>query len=307
MYFLTDEERKHLLKGLLPRSRDQGVVDELRGWNWSQPPLLPVYDLPLAVYEVAGAYCPTYRDLYLRRVKKVRPKSSAPMVRGSALHAALVHVLVAAKRFIYTYGVEKYQQIFSALQELAPLSVESYARDLTPMEAEDLRHKTGIIHEFERARIVARVQEILTKHPYIGEDSLANLALPVVAEQKLDGSFLGLSANLSTDAFTFCEPMILDLKFGEPRKFHRLQTTGYALVMEAIYEFPVNLGCLVYAEFRGDRLIIKKDLHVIDDELRQWFIEARDDKARLVYEEIDPGIAENCSPACYCYQICHGE
>lgn len=305
MYFLTDEEKKHLLKGLLPRSRDQGVADELRGWNWSQPPLSPVYDTPLAIYEVAGAYCPTNRDLYLRRVERIRPKPSPAMARGSALHAARVHVLVAGKRLIYAHGVDNYQEIFRSLQELAPLSIEPYAQDLAPEEVDNLRQKALIIHDFERARIIARIQEILTKHPYIGEDSLVSLALPVVVEQKLDGSFLGLSANLSTDAFTFCEPMILDLKFGEPRKFHRLQTTGYALVMEAIYEFPVNLGCLVYAEFRGNRLIIKKDLHVIDDELRQWFIEARDEKARMIYEEIDPGVAEECHPGCYCYRICH--
>lgn len=43
-----------------------------------------------------------------------------------------------------------------------------------------------------------------------------------------------LSSNLSADAFTFSEPMILDLKFGRPQKFHRLSTTGYALVMEAV-------------------------------------------------------------------------
>jgi CRISPR-associated protein Csa1 len=41
--------------------------------------------------------------------------------------------------------------------------------------------------------VLARLQEILTKQPDIGEDSLVSLALPVVVvvEQKLDGSFPG--------------------------------------------------------------------------------------------------------------------
>ena len=99
--------------------------------------------------------------------------------------------------------------------------------------------------------MAARIQEILVKQPHIQEDSLATLAIPVVVEQKLDGTFFGLSASLSADAFTFSEPMVLDLKFGEPKKFHRLSTTGYALVMEAIHEYPINLGCIVYAEFKG--------------------------------------------------------
>jgi len=64
---------------------------------------------------------------------------------------------------------------------------------------------------------------------------------------------------------------------------------GYALVMEALHEYPVNLGCLVYVDFKGDRMIVRKDIHIIDDELRQWFIEERDEKMRMIYEEIDPG------------------
>jgi CRISPR/Cas system-associated exonuclease Cas4 (RecB family) len=61
MYFLTEEEKKRLLKGFLPKSREQGVAEELRGWNWSQPPLEPAYDyqradiVPLGVmYFYAG-------------------------------------------------------------------------------------------------------------------------------------------------------------------------------------------------------------------------------------------------------------
>ena len=61
-------------------------------------------------------------------------------------------------------------------------------------------------------------------------------------------------------------------------------------------KFFVRLPKL-YAEFKGDRLVVKKDIHIIDDELRQWFVEERDDKMRMLYEEIDPGLAE-------CYDYC---
>lgn len=305
MYFLTDEERKHLLKGLLPRSREMGIAEELRGWNWPVPPLQPVYDTVLALYEVANAYCPTNRDLYLRRVRRMSPAASTAMVQGRVLHAAMVHVLVNTKRLIYHLGVGQYKEICRQLQELAPLDVEEKVKGWEPGDADELRRRVEIVTDFEKSRIVARIQEILFKQPYISEDSLAGLAVPVVVEQKLDGSFLGLSPNLSADAFTFCEPMIVDLKFGQQRDFHRLTTTGYALVMESLYEFPVNIGCLVYATFRDDRLFIKKDLHIIDDELRQWFIEVRDEKMRMIYEEIDPGMPEECPKECYCYGVCH--
>lgn len=305
MYFLTEEEKKNLLRGLLPRSRELGIAEELRGWNWPSPPLQPVYDTVLALYEVANAYCPTNRDLYLRRVRRIHPPPSPAMVQGRILHAAMVHVLVTAKMLIYSVGVRNYQEIYRRLQEIEPINVESDVQGWAHEDAAELVRKVATVTEFEKSRIVSRIQEILFKQPYIGEDSLASLAVPVIVEQKLDGSFLGLSPNLSADAFTFCEPMIIDLKFGERRDFHRLTTTGYALVMESLYEFPVNIGCLVYASFRGDRLIIKKDLHIIDDELRQWFVEARDEKARMVYEEIDPGLPSECPQACSCYGECH--
>jgi len=306
VYFFTDEEKKHLLRYYLPRARERGVVEELRGWNWHQPPLEPVYrDVVLALYEVANAYCPTGRDVYLRRVHKEKGKPNLAMIQGTLFHAVVADVITAAKRAIYSEGVANYRVIVERLQHHPVRLPGDRLEQLAPEEFADTRAKAEVLAAFEKTRVLARLQEILTRQPYIGEDSLVSLALPVVVEQKLDGSFLGLSPNLSTDAFVFWEPMVIDIKFDRQRDFHRLTTTGYALVMEALYEFPVNLGCIVYGEFRGDRLIVRKDLHIIGEELRQWFIEARDEKARLVAEEIDPGKGQ-CYEDCPYHHLCWG-
>ncbi|MGO0122566.1 type I-A CRISPR-associated protein Cas4/Csa1 [Desulfothermobacter acidiphilus] len=306
MYFFADEEKKHLLRCHLPRAREQGVVEELRGWNWHQPPLEPVYrDVVLALYEVANAYCPTGRDVYLRRVQRKRGRPNLAMIQGIIFHAVVADVIVAAKRAIYSEGVANYRAIVERIQNHPLIPLDEWAEQLSKDQLDDTLAKAEILATFEKTRVLARLQEILTRQPYIGEDSLVSLALPIVVEQKLDGSFLGLSPNLSTDAFVFWEPMVIDIKFDRQRNFHRLTTTGYALVMEALYEFPVNLGCIVYGEFRGDRLIVKKDIHIIGDELRQWFVETRDEKARLVTEEIDPGKGE-CYEECPYHHICWG-
>lgn len=304
MYFLNDEEKKQLIKNYLPKSRQMDIAEELRGWNWNQPPLSPVYELRLALYEVANSYCPTGRDLYLRRVDGIKPKPNLAMVRGKVLHDVLVQVLVRAKRIIYNNNLEDVKGLLRDLAESPEPNLEKPGH-ISQEDWQDIKTKADTIARFEVSRIVARLQDALVRQPYVGTDSLAALVLPVVVEQKLDGSFLGLSANLSTDAFTFSEPMILDLKFGEPQKFHRLTTTGYALVMEALHEYPVNLGCLVYVDFKGDRMIIKKDMHIIDDELRQWFIEERDEKMRMIYEEIDPGTGD-CHRNCPYIPTCKG-
>lgn len=304
MYFLNDEERKYLLRGLLPKAREMEIADDLRGWNWNHPPLEPLYDNQLALYEVAGKYCPTGRDVYLRRVHGVKGSPNGAMARGSAFHKAMADVIVRAKRLVYEKGIGRADEILSSLRVGAEPNDLS-GLNLPDEEVGEVRHKSQLIREFEADRIAARLQDLLARQPYIGEDSLVSLAIPVVVEQKLDGSFLGMSHHLSADAYLFSEPMILDLKFGSLEKFHRLTTTGYALVMESIYEYPVNIGCLVYGEFKGNRLSIRKDFHIIDDELRQWFIEERDEKMRMVYEENDPGCADNCQDTCPYYRECY--
>lgn len=297
-----------LLKGLIPRSREAEVSEDLRGWNWHRPPLEPLHDVKLAMYEIASQYCPTGRDVYLRRVQGIKPRPNVPMLMGALFHETLVRILVKAKRLIYQEGVEQYRRIIEELRQPDVSNLlETYGSQLGSEQFEEARQKVLLIWDFEASRLIARIQECLTRQPYIGEDSLVSLAVPVVVEQKLDGSFLGLSQNLSADAFTFSEPMVLDLKFGERQKFHRLSTIGYGLVMEALHEYPVNIGTVIYVEFRGNRLVIKKDFHLLDDELRQWFIEERDERMRMIVEELDPGLPPECYSLCPFMRTCHGD
>ena len=304
MYFLSEEERRYLLRKLLPEARENEVHPELRGWNWHNPPLAPVYDVRLGVYEVANKYCPTGRDVYLRRVLGVKAPPNLLMVEGQLFHEAMAEIILQAKRVIYAQGVD----CLDGLQALEKPPAELLAKYQIPEdEKPEAQRKLELLWAFEHRRILTRVQDILARQPYIGPDSLVSLALPVVVEQKLDGRFLGLSPYLSADAFLFAEPMVLDIKFDKRRDFHRLSTTGYALVMESLFEFPVNVGCIVYPEFRDDRLIVRRDFHLIDDELRQWFIEERDERMRMVEEEIDPGVAEECYAECPYWRECHPE
>lgn len=128
----------------------------------------------------------------------------------------------------------------------------------------------------------------------------------MVGGQKMEGSFLGLSSQLTADAYAFALPMILDLKFALKRDSHRLSTTGYALVMEALYEHPVDIGCLVYVGFKDKRFIVQREFHLINEELRQRFIEERDEKMRMVYGEMPPGLPPECHETCPYYGECRG-
>lgn len=288
MYFLNQDERRYLLKGLLARARTESVAEELRGWNWDRPPLEPAHDsVPLGVAEVASGYCPTARDLYLRRVLDVHGEPSAAMRSGQALHGVLAEVITRAKRLLYHHGADGWRAAMEELAEAPPMSLE--ARELWA---------------FEARRIAARVEEVVSRHPHIQADALVALAIPVVVEQRLDGTPLGLSGSLTVDALMLGEPMVFDIKFGEPRDFHALSLAGYALVLEATYEYPVNLGCLVYATFRDGRWTVDRRFHLLGDSLRQWFVEERDEKQAMLFAETDPGLPEVCARDCPYLQHC---
>ncbi len=299
MYFLNEEERLLLYKGIIPQSRAMYIDESLRGWNWQNPPLEPIYDIRLGVFEVANNYCPNNRDLYLRRVLNISATPNFQMIEGAILHEVITLFITQAKRELYSIDMKDiYQDNFLNLSE------ENINKLLDYRDNVELKEKIRLLWNYEKQKVIFRLQEVLSRQPYIGIDSLIYQVLPVVVEHKLNGTFLGLSPHLSTDAVNFSEPMIVDIKFGQKKDFHKLSVTGYALVMEAIHSFPVNIGFLVYPVFKGNRILVEKEFVLIDDELRQKFIDIRDEKMRMIYQEDDPGIPDNCYQICPFYKEC---
>ena len=305
MYFFTQEEHEELVRFHLPRAREHPTVEELRGWSWAHPPLEPIYNLRLGVSEVASLYCQTRRDCYLRRVQNVQAPPNLPMIYGSVFHALLCDFVIRSKRALYMHG----PRIDAVLADVEPISAEVLNRfrsTLLPEQWPDVAQKAEILHQYEFRSLGARLQEVLSHQPRVGIDALVSLVLPLVVEQKLDGTRLGLSPHLSCDAVHLGESVLIDLKFGPKRDFHILGPTGYALVLESLYEYPINIGCVVYVNFGGDGLRIEKEFKPLTDEVRSAFIEERDQKMRMIYEEIDPGLADLCYEICPFRPECRG-
>jgi CRISPR-associated protein Csa1 len=296
MYFFSEEERKFLLKKLIPRAREKGIAEDLRGWNWHSTELSPPHDIILPVWEVSDRYCDTGRDVYLRHVQKISPPASEEMVSGRIYHQAMAELYPTAKRLIYTNGLGICTDLAGVLMERLPEAVVEAEEQMASAGAKaEVGKEVGInlkkLWSFEVSRIVSSIYEYLGKYRYLSEDSLINHALPFVVEHKLDGQYLGLSSNLSADAINMGGMLICDLKTGPKKDFHRLSATGYALVYESLYEVPINIGCTVYLSFPQNHPTphIERDFFIISDEVRQWFIEERDSKQDLIFYERDPG------------------
>lgn len=279
----TAEERKRLLRGTIPRARKLGVDDTLRGWSWSSPPLLSPYEVPLGLSEVANAYCQTGRDVYARRVLDASPEPNEKMLLGGALHGALRDWTVHAKKTLYQHGAE---------------DVETAINHIRAFPDPELPEARAIV-SYETDAAEFRLREALSQFPRIGTDALVAQVLPITLGQMLDGAFLGLSRRLSTDLLNLGEPCILNIIFDDhKRDFHPLTLAGYALVLEAVYEFPVDVGVTIYANFKNGRLRIEREFTTLGDELRMEFIETRDEKQRMVADELDPGPCEGCEEWC---------
>lgn len=305
MYFLSSEERQLLVKSLLPSARDQVVANELRGWSWSEPPMAAPYSVRLGVSEVASRYCDTGRDIWWRRVQSVKVDANEQMLEGKLLHSVVAKIIWRAKRLIWTLGIDRPSEIITMLREFDEVwFAREVSKGFKSGGSDSLSNKAKSIWIYESAIIEARLREALSRQPYAGEDSIVGAALPVVIEQRMDGSLLGLSKHLSVDAYQSAEPILLDLKFGEKKSFHKIQVTGYSLVAESLYEYPLNIGCLVYPSFVSGNLVVEKEFFLIDEELRQQFLEQRDEKMRMVFEEIDPGLMDACPKNCPYFSKC---
>jgi CRISPR-associated protein Csa1 len=228
------------------------------------------------------------------------------MSQGLVLHSVVARFIQTARRLFYVHGVTAWPDAVGALRDQKVDSLVRMRLDVVNPPS-DLVTQGQRIWDYMLAQLEARVQDALAVQPYLDDDGLVQAVLPFAVEQRLDGSLLGMSRHLSCDALRSVETVVLDLKFGERRDFHRLATTGYALVLESLHEYPVNLGCVVYARFVGGHLTLERDYHLLDEELRQWFIEARDERMRMVCDEIDPGLPEQCYRSCPYLKVCHGE
>jgi len=294
VYFLSDVERKMLLRSLLPLARESGVSEDVRGWNWHQGGLKPYYrDVLIPMYSVVSSYCPTHRDVYVNRVEGVQGRVTEPLALGVAVHRAVSTVITS---FLEGRKLDFERWYEDALRE----------RNVR-RRFEGVKRKTRLVWDYVYLQCESRLAERISLQPYSSRrDSLAT-AIPFLVEHKLTGELLGLSGLLSIDCYDYLHGIVFDLKVSdEERVEYRLAPTGYAMVLESVYEVPVDIGCVVYVKFRGGKLHVSRDLFFISTELRSWWMEERDQRLEMVAQRRDPGLPRICPKDCIYLHHCRG-
>ncbi len=263
------------------RSRDP-VDEKLRGWNWHSPPLRPRYNAGLGVSEVAYRYCPTRRDLWLRRVQGARGRPSEPMLRGRVVHAAFHRAALDLSRMVLGRG-EPIPDAVAALVETAGAAAKAILEEATR------GYEGGVEQLYAFAERVYKTM-VFEWAQWVSETG----APPWITEWEVDGSLLGLSKRLRVDALV--NGVIVEVKYGRWSSDYPVALAGYALALEANLELPVDHGLVVLVNGDGTRVTLEPVY--IGNEERLQFIYARDEAAEILASKTDPGRPTRCPDTC---------
>jgi len=240
---------------------------EIRGWRFDY--VAPRYRYRPSVSEIAS-YCPSRRDIYLRRVAGLRVERSSQASYGTLVHEFFLEPFRLVDR-----GVTDVEELAAARRQLA-------------------------------RRLNTRPDKFLLKVYSLGAalalQAMIEGGVPVRVEPEVPGAPVGLSDMVKPDLLVGFIPV--EVTTTDPRSTYgerkELQLAGYALAIEAWTGFPVDYGVTVYIRRRNNTHPLP-EWHVIpiDDSLRRSFLRARDEIAMIVENNVDPGPAsEGCPSWC---------
>ncbi|MDW8074096.1 MAG: type I-A CRISPR-associated protein Cas4/Csa1 [Nitrososphaerota archaeon] len=289
-----------------------GISNDFRGWSFAKPPVKPMRDTLLSVSELASRYCPTMRDIFLKKVLKMQAPQSFKMFRGVAYHLVISAVVIESKRVLYSLRPVSGSKFYECLVERIPSLVDRVMGEALKRFSKVSDDEFKIVHqgvkkiaEFLLIEVAHSINQSLSRFPHIDIDSLVSEAIPPITEMKVDGSLVGLSRELSVDIFSPANAVI-DVKTGEVRSFHRLTAAGYAIAIEADKGIPVDMGITVYLSVDNSEVPrFTHDVFIVGDELRREFLELRDEAQLLVERGSDPGLPSACPSYCPYYSFCN--
>ncbi|MGC8994723.1 MAG: type I-A CRISPR-associated protein Cas4/Csa1 [Pyrobaculum sp.] len=297
LYFFTFEEVARLAEYVSRMPRH--VSEELRGWRWSEPPLLHTSAVYLSFSDVSYGVCPTGRDVYLRRVARVKPQVLPPEVEvGYVVHAAY-SAAVASAKMLALAGVATGQDFIDSMRARFEEFIHGlYASRRWGLTREEVFKTAWPVWDHASVIFGGALERGRAKR--LSGDSLAAYVAPFHVEYPVEGYRLGLTQGYVDALLPPAVPV--EIKVGAAAHWHRVELAAYALALEATLHTPVDFGVLVYVQpepFHYYYAVVP-----IGDSLRLEFAEARDRKARLVESGVDPGAPEKCSKQCPYYHYC---
>jgi len=295
--------------GRVVRGFPVDVSEELRGWRWSEYPVVHVSNVRLGVSDIAGGFCGSGRFVYLKYVLRVREYGVVERVEmGSFIHRVFSETVRAAKKAIYmcdsVYSCD-FRGNFESQREDVFRRVSDGLRSVS---LEKARRVFNQLWDYGVSAYTSAYMKVKSMSPYLSLDGAASLIVPLITEYPIDGTLIGLTKAIRVDAL-LPPSIIVEVKTREIKPVYNVALAAYAMAFESQYEIPVNHAVLVNVRFSRDYGSFKvyEKIVPISDSLRQEFIDLRDKLARVVEEQLDPGFPDKCDPECPYFKYCSKE
>jgi CRISPR-associated protein, Csa1 family len=298
----------HEILEILRRIKELNVSidDELRGWNWKNPPLISPFSKLINVSDLAGIECKTHRFGYVKYVLKIKGEENKLLQVGALTHRLYSLAYQNCKLIVYLYfpknGQEFYDKFIEKKQEIYKEAERYYAL------GSDSKKIVDIIWNYAAHSFASSYDKIMIQSKHLNPDSVVGIISPVITEFPLDGSLLGFNRSVRIDGYVYPN-LLIEIKTGELRSTAELGLACYSLIFESIYHIPIDAGLLLNVVFENDFSSFKvyeKNI-IISESLRTRLIEERDEFIKIVENEIDPGLPEFCDPKCPYLKFCKNE
>ena len=245
------------------------VVADVRGWRFDV--VGSRFFARPSISDVSSP-CPVKRDVWLRRVARVR-------VDGGVLYLGrVVHE-------VFLYPFKHYSE---SLWDL----VRGFERLVNSFESSVKRYRDSLYRLFRKALALAL---------YSSEE-----AIPISVEPMIPAASIGLSDYVKPDLLVGFIPVDIALAPSNERGFERKEVAlaGYALAIEAWTGHPIDYGVAAYINLGNEPLLSWRIIRV-DDSLRRAFLDARD-RVAMVLEHPDdpPPPPDQCIQTCPFQEMC---
>lgn len=293
--------------------QDEINAIKLRGYILEAPVVLPpdfvidANNLRLSVEQVASAYCPTSRDIYI--TKKLRSRKNNSQSTWGQIAGHLIEEYCKGLMDQFSQLAQNPQGLhYHSLQNLAHQYSQNFWATRQKKVAE-LRKKANSTEESPERLIFLLQQTAKYELTMLGADysfcqneggkfiSLMQ-GIPILFDSDsvkiMPNNLLGLGDKTTPD-FLIQEPSVVmgEVKTGlrlEP--FHLHTIAGYALAYESQHNVAVNFGIVYFFETHSKQMNFAQSyVFVIDDTLRQGFLDRRNRQYAILQRNEPPRTA----------------
>jgi len=247
---------------------------------------------PLSVNEIANIFCPTRREIYMRRVLAKKGKMNWGRITGHIVESCIYGFTDKFKKDATISRLKRYESLtrksshyirgFSSQNKKWIKKLVEYKT--CPEEDENLLLST-LDYALRHELVMLKATKVLS-----GKDNKKITIQHMEIQPK--SKILGISSPSCPDFIIPNASAIGDIKTGtEFKDYFRITAAGYALAYENQFGkgHDINLGLIYFFPTR-QRDISFAHLHifVIDDALRREFLDARDRALMVMCDSQNP-------------------